>query len=181
VQLRFFIFLLAALALPAAASAEKRLTPSWMQIDAARKRVTMPMVAGWNPVNGALNFNGYHTGNATIIVPAGWSVILKFKNNDGMLPHSVVVTRAYADKDRPLEAGHPQTAISRAYSIDPVPGIMAPRGDDVTFVARDPGKFEFFCGVTGHGQAGMWVRFDVVADAPAPLLVVADGAEPGWE
>lgn len=179
--MRFLLLLLIGLSLPAAASAEKRVTPSWIQIDAARKRVTMPMVAGWNPVNGALNFNGYHTGNATVIVPVGWSVILKFKNNDGMLPHSVVVTRDYTEKDRPLEAGYAETAIPRAYSIDPIPGIMAPRGDDVTFTARDPGKFQLYCGVTGHGQAGMWVRFNVVADAASPELVILDGAEPGWE
>jgi sulfocyanin len=179
--MRFLILLLVALTLPAAASAEKRLTPSWMQIDSARKRVTMPLVAGWSPFNGALNFNGYHSGNATVVVPAGWNVVLKFKNNDGMLPHSVVVTRAYAEKEMPLEAGLDQTAIPRAYSIDPVPGIMAPRGDDVPFLARDPGQYLLYCGVTGHGQAGMWVRFDVVAGATAPELVIADGTEPGWE
>ena len=104
--MRLLILLLVGLALPAAASAEKRVTPSWMQIDAAGKRMTMPLVAGWNPVNGALNFNGYHGGNVTVVVPAGWNVVLKFKNNDGMLPHSVVVTRVYAESERPIEAGH---------------------------------------------------------------------------
>ncbi len=179
--MRFLILVLVGLALPAAASAEKRLTPSWMQVDSARKRVTIPLIAGWNPVNGALNFNGYHGGNAVVVVPAGWNVVLKFKNNDGMLPHSVVVTRDYSEKDRPIEAGHGETAIPRAYSIDPVPGIMAPRGDDVPFLARDPGRYLFYCGVTGHGQAGMWIRLDVVTDATAPELVLGDGAEPGWE
>ena len=178
--MRLFILLLVGLALPAAASAEKRLTPSWMQIDAARKRVTMPLVAGWNPVNGALNFNGYHTGNAVVVVPAGWNVVLKFKNNDGMLPHSVVVTRAYTEKEMPIEAGLGETAIPRAYSIDPVPGIMAPRGDDIGFRTRDAGKFLLFCGVTGHGQSGMWINFRVDGEATAPALVIHAGAA-GWE
>jgi len=33
--------------------------------------------------------------------------------------------------------------------------------------------------VPGPGQSGMWIYFEVAADADAPYLTVAEDAEPG--
>jgi sulfocyanin len=167
------------LALAAPARAQAHLTPSWMKIDAAAKRVSLDIVAGFNANNGALNFNGYFTGDMTVVVPEGWTVDIHFKNNDAMLPHSLLLTKPYAKDHFPDQAGVNDVAIPRAYTDNPDQGIPSPRTDMVEFIARDPGPYYFLCGVPGHGQGGMWTRFTVDAAASAPYVTIAAGADPG--
>lgn len=170
--------LLLPLALPATA-AEDHQVPSWMKIDAAAKHVTLDIVAGFNANNGALNYNGYHTGDMIVTVPVGWKVDIHFRNNDAMLPHSLVVTKPYAKGQFPERAGVEQVAIPRAYTDNPDQGIPAPKTDTVNFVTSTPGSYDFLCGAAGHAQAGMWTRFVVVAGAAQPYVTVEPGAEPG--
>ena len=160
--------------------AEERLAPSWMTIDAGAKNVAMDVVAGFNPNNSSWNFNGYYEGNATVVVPAGWSVRIALTNRDGDVPHSLVVIDDPGGADElPLQAGREQTAIPRAYSKSPEQGISAGDQDVVSFKTREAGDYLWFCGVPGHGQSGMWIYFEVAADADAPYLTVAEDAEPG--
>lgn len=156
-----------------------KLVPSWMKSDAAQKHVTLDIVAGFNANNGALNYNGYYTGDMTVVVPAGWTVDIHFRNNDAMLPHSLVVTKAFAPNHFPDHAGIDQVAIPRAYTDNPDQGIPSPKTDTVTFAAKTPGDFYFFCGAPGHGQAGMWTKLTVDPAATAPYVALAPGAEPG--
>lgn len=79
-----------------------------------QKIVTADLVAGWNSENGALNFNGYYQGDMTLAVSVGWTVKVNFMNHDGILPHSMLVTKQYAKDDIPIEAGNDQVAISKA-------------------------------------------------------------------
>jgi len=46
------------------------------------------------------------------------------------------------------------------------------------FAAQPAGEYLIFCGVPGHGAAGMWIRLRVSATAttPALLLTPAPGA-----
>ena len=163
-----------------AAGAGERLTPSWMSVDAGASDVAMDVVAGFNPSNSSWNFNGYYDGNATVVVPAGWSVRITLTNRDGDVPHSlVVIDDPGSPDDLPLQAGREQAAIPRAYSKSPEQGISAGDQDVVAFKAKEAGDYLWFCGVPGHGQAGMWIHFAVAADADAPYLTVAEGAEPG--
>lgn len=161
------------------AEAEQKLTPSWMKVEGGAKKVEMDVVAGFNANNSSWNYNGFYEGNATVVVPAGWSVRIAFGNKDGDVPHSLVVTRVFAPEEMPLEAGREQAAISRAYSKSPVQGLSAGEKDTISFKAAEPGEYLWFCGVPGHGQSGMWIHFKIAADADAPYLTVAEGAEPG--
>jgi hypothetical protein len=56
------------------AAAEERLVPSWMTIDAGAKAVAMDVIAGFNPNNSNWNYNGYHDGDMTLVLPLDWSV-----------------------------------------------------------------------------------------------------------
>jgi sulfocyanin len=165
-------------AVPAAAQSD-HLTPSWMTIDAAKKHVTLDIVAGFNANNSALNFNGYYAGDMTLVVPAGWSVDIHFSNNDAMLPHSLVVTKPYAKDAFPNTMGVDQVAIPRAYTDNPDQGIPAPKTDTASFTAKPPGDYYFICGASGHGLAGMWTKFEVDPAATAPYITIAKGAEKG--
>jgi sulfocyanin len=171
--------LVALLPLAAPARAQTHLTPSWMKIDAPAKRVSLDIIAGFDANNGALNYNGYFTGDMTVVVPVGWTVDIHFKNNDAMLPHSLLVTKPYAKGHFPDRAGVNEVAIPRAYTDNPDRGIRAPETDTVEFVTRDPGPYYFLCGVPGHGQAGMWTHLVVAATGGAPYVTIAPGADPG--
>jgi len=43
--------------------------------------------------------------------------------------------------------------------------------DTLRFTAQPAGEYLIFCGVSGHGAAGMWIRFRVSATAEAPALL----------
>jgi len=161
------------------ARAGETLTPSWMKVDETGKTVEIQLVAGWNANDGALNFNGYYKGDMTIVVPIDWTVSVKFSNHDGMLPHSMVITKPF-DEHIPEQAGLSDLAINRAYSIDLESGIMSNQHDDVKFTTKEAGKYWMVCGVTGHALQGMWVGFEVDPKAEKPHIVIASGAEAGW-
>ena len=173
-------------------SADETLVPSWMKADAATKTVSIEFVAGWSANNGALNYNGYYKGDMTVVIPPGWKVDVKFRNHDGMLPHSVLVTKPYLvtqpfvvakpspPNQIPEQAGVSEVAIARAYSNEPETGMMADHREEFGFNTRDAGQFWLLCGVTGHALQGMWVKLSVDAQADQPHIAIADGAEPGW-
>jgi hypothetical protein len=162
-------------------AADQRLVPSWMSVDAAAHRVRLDIVAGWNGANERLNFNGYAEGDATVVVPLGWTVDLAFKNDDERMPHSLVVTKAYGTDEMPNVAGLDQVAIRRASTQNPGGGTFAPNTDTARFTANKDGDgaFFFFCGAPGHGRAGMWMRFTVDDTAAAPYLLVAEKGASG--
>jgi sulfocyanin len=162
------------------ALAQQPVTPSWITPDAAGQKVAMDVIAGFNPNNNAWNFNGYYEGNATVVVPEGWRVQIDFTTRDANYPHSLVVIEDPGSPDAfPEEAGREQVAISRAYSKSPIEGIFGDDSDRILFEASPAGDYLWFCGVHGHGLAGMWIRFKITADAEAPHLLLAADAEPG--
>ncbi len=150
-----------------------------MTIDAATKTVTMDVVAGFNPNNSNWNYNGYHDGDLTVVLPLDWNVRMTFTNHDADVPHSLVVTADPGAKDLPLQAGHDQAAFARAYTKSPEQGLSEGDHDLIAFKAKTAGKFLWLCGVPGHAQSGMWVHLEVSPDADAPYLRIAKGAEPG--
>ncbi len=173
-------FLMAVTAFSLPAQAEEEFLPSWMKPDAEAKTVDMDIVSGFNGNSGALNFNGYYEGNATIVVPVGWKVKVAFRNQDGNIPHSMAITEPYAEDDFPLDAGPKAVAIKRAYSRSPITGQSATeKPDTVKFKTKKAGDYYLFCGVTAHGQAGMWIHFKVSDTAEGPSLIVGDDSTDG--
>ena len=162
-----------------ARAAEEQLVPSWMAVDAGAQKVTMDVVAGFNPNNSNWNFNGYYEGDTTVVVPEGWRVEITLTNRDGDVPHSLVVMADPGQDNLPLQAGREQAVFARAYSRSPEQGISAGDQDTISFKTNKTGGFLWFCGVPGHGQSGMWTRFAVGDDAEAPYVTIAADAEPG--
>ena len=79
-------------------------------------------------------------------------------------------------RSRPAASRRPSL---RAYSQSPEKGISAGDGDTISFKTNKTGDFLWFCGVPGHGQSGMWIRFVVTGDAASPYVTIAPDAEPG--
>jgi len=159
---------------PAWAGANDPITPSWLNWDAAKKQAEMTIKAAYNGNNGTWNYNGYYEGGITIVVPLGAKVMIHFENPDGNYPHSLLVTRPFGEDELPAQAGREEVALSRAYTKSPEQGCHSCK-EDVRFKAKTAGQYYLYCGVVGHGQAGMWIRFEVSESAPDAHARLAEG------
>jgi sulfocyanin len=147
--------------------------PSWLQVDTVTKTVTFQLVAGLTGLNGALNFNGFRDGELTLTVPVGWTVVMHFRNHDGMLPHSAAVI---ADT-HPLPTQSVTPAFRGAVTIRLAEGLVSEARDDMRFIADKGGSYLIFCGVPGHGAAGMWIRLEVSGSVRQPSLAVTPAGQ----
>jgi sulfocyanin len=160
--------LLLALA-PLVSQAQVRIDPTWLSYDSAASLVTFSLVAGLGGANGGMNFNGAVRGGIELTVPVGWRVTVKFRNADRMQPHSVVVIpmtpQVPATAGRPAFAGAATRRIAQG---------TAPDGhEDLRFTPDHAGEYIIFCGVPGHGMAGMWIRLVVSAEATHPTIAAS--------
>ncbi len=155
------------LAVPASAQ-QQRVDPTWLSFETAAKTVRFQLIAGLTGLNGALNFNGFRDGALTIVVPVGWQTEIDFRNHDGMLPHSAQVIAPQT----PLPTQPVGPAIPRAFTFKLVEGLPSEATDIMRFAAQPAGEYLIFCGVPGHGAAGMWIRLRVSATAPTPALLL---------
>jgi len=167
-------------ALPRAATAQTErvveapiIDPSWLQSDTVTKTATFQLVAGLTGLNGALNFNGFRDGGLTLTVPLGWNVVLHFRNHDGMLPHSTEVI----PDTHPLPTGPVAPAFARAMTVRLEQGLISEQTDDILFIADRGGSYLIFCGVPGHGAAGMWIRLVVSGSIRQPFLAASPGGK----
>ena len=161
------------LAVPASAQ-HQQVDPTWLAFDSTAKTVRFQLIAGLTGLNGALNYNGFRDGGLTLVVPVGWKTEIAFRNHDGMLPHSAEVIAPQT----PLPTQPVDPAIARAFTLQLSAGLPSEARDDMRFAAQPAGEYLIFCGVPGHGAAGMWIRLRVSATAttPALLLTPAPGA-----
>lgn len=153
--------------------APQPINPSWLKVDSAKKTADFQVIAGLTGLNGALNFNGFRDGGLTLTVPLHWNVVLHFLNHDGMLPHSAEVI----GDQKPVPTNPIPPAFDRAATTMLQDGLTSGQTDVVKFLANKAGSFIIFCGVPGHGAAGMWIRLKVDSTATAPALSVT--APPG--
>jgi hypothetical protein len=159
--------LVCSLAVPVGAQQQK-VDSRWLSFDPAAKTAKFQLIAGLTGLNGALNFNGFRDGELTLVIPVGWKTEIVFKNHDGMLPHSAEVI----SPQTPLPTQPVSPAIPRAFTLKLAAGLP-PQGTDVMhFAAQPAGEYLIFCGVPGHGAAGMWIRLRVSATAQTPALLL---------
>lgn len=165
-RLALGLLLTCSIAVPALA--QQRVDPAWLSVDPATKTARFQLIAGFTGLNGALNFNGFRDGGLTLVIPVGWKAEIAFRNHDGMLPHSAEVIAPQT----PLPTQPVSPAIPRAFTLNLATGLP-PQGTDVMrFVAQPPGEYLIFCGVPGHGAAGMWIRLRVSATAQVAALLL---------
>jgi sulfocyanin len=147
---------------------QQPLDPTWLNFDSSSKTVDFQLIAGLTGVNGALNFNGFRDGELTLVVPVGWTTKIDFRNHDGMLPHSAEVIAP----QKPLPTQPVTPAIARAFTRSLATGLPPEGTDDMRFSAQPAGEYLIFCGVPGHGAAGMWIRLRVSPSATTPALLL---------
>jgi sulfocyanin len=161
--------------LAAAAQAAEPTPPDWVKPDATGKSVTIEVAAGYDQDNGSWTFNGLANGEATLVVPEGWQVTIIMTNEDPDAPHSLMVIDRPADEaEVPMSAEETEPAIEGAASPAPMEGIPEGQKETITFRAQPVGDHALYCGVPGHGAAGMWIGFKVDPAASEPHLVTAE-------
>jgi len=147
--------------------AQPTIDSSWLTIDSTAKTATFQLTAGLTALNGGLNFNGFNDGKLTLTVPTSWTVVIRFANHDSNLPHSAEVV----DTTKPMPAGPVEPpAFPRAMTVRLMQGLGANETDSLRFVANKSGSYMIFCGVPGHGLAGMWIRLKVSPTEKRPTL-----------
>ncbi len=166
------------LALPRGAAGQSEtvmeaIDPSWLTADTVSRTATFELIAGLTGLNGALNFDGFRDGGLTLTVPLGWTVVMHFRNHDGMLPHSAEVI----DEVHPLPTQPVTPAFPRAFTVRLAEGIPSEGRDDIRFIADKGGSYLIFCGVPGHGAAGMWIRFAVSGSVHQPSLAATPAGQ----
>jgi sulfocyanin len=139
---------------------------TWLSYDSTSKTVTFNLIAGLTGgAKSPFNFNGFTDGELTLTVPAGSTVVMPFVNDDGT-PHSAEIISA--EGTLPNMAGDP--AIPKAYTRNASQGLAQGQKDTMRFKAEPAAEYRIFCGVPGHGQSGMWIRFVVSSEAAAPSV-----------
>lgn len=142
--------------------------PSWMQVDHQAQTVSMDIVAGSTDDLNYWNFNGAVSGNATVVVPAGYEVTINFRNDDPNMAHSLGIEEQQATWPASLQ---PSPEFEGAVTSNPTSmtdGTMPGESESITFTASQAGDYAMVCYVPGHASTGMWINFRV-----------ADGQEAG--
>src|SRR5690242_13549224 len=65
--------------------------PDWVTVKPQSRLVMLALDAGAGDENGGLNFNGLSEGSHRLVVPKGWTVVVRMKNADARVPHSALI------------------------------------------------------------------------------------------
>jgi len=136
----------------------------FLTYDARSRTVSLQLVAGYNGLNGSLNYNGATNGSHGVVVPAGWRVHIAVTNRDSDLQHSaIVVGKVLPPPIEPSDPAFPGAALPR---LDE--GLQEDETGTLDFVVAHAGHFMIACGVPGHAQAGEWLELVVASGSGLP-------------
>jgi len=142
-----------------------------LPFDSSNKTVFLNLVAlsTGNP----FNFNGTSNGQLHIYIPAGWTVIATFTNQEGLTHNLLIVQNTTAipgddvgqDGTIKLYVG----TTSSTYLDNGISGGASASGS----VALSPGIYWFCCGIEGHAAAGMWGVIVVSSSVTTPYYTTS--------
>jgi len=134
---------------------------NYVASNAVSKTATIMVDANQGTVNGGLNFNGAAKATKSFTIPAGWNVVMKFKNM-GAIPHSAVVVKGTTP---PATVTEKSAAFPGASTKMPMQGMGMNAAESVKFKATTAGSYLIICGVPGHALGGQYLGLKVVAGA----------------
>ncbi len=144
--------------------------PDWMVVDNGAKTVMIEIVAGKTNANNNWNFNGFVKGEATVVVPEGYTVTLKFTNNDPNMVHSIGVSEKMDMYPAMIE--NPTPVFAGAISSNPTDMMNATKNgttEELSFKVDKAGEYALVCLIPAHATTGMWIGFTVSADGSVGL------------
>lgn len=129
----------------------------FLTYDQRSRTVSLQLIAGYNGLNGSLNYNGATHGSHGLYVPTGWRIHVAVTNRDSDLQHSAIVLQKVLPP--PIEPSEPAFAAASLPQLDE--GLQEDETGTIDFVADRAGQYMIACGVPGHAQAGMWLQLAV--------------------
>ena len=156
---------------PAAESAAAAAEVDWIAVDEGARTVTIDLIAGSTDANNRWNFNGYANGEATVVVPAGYTVTLNFENRDPVNYHSVGVLEWAASYPAVFDTAVPVFDGAITTNATSMTEATAPGGgtETISFAASTAGEYALVCPVPAHAVTGMWIGFEVSASGDSGL------------
>lgn len=136
----------------------------FLTYDAKTRTASLQLIAGYNGLNGSLNYNGAVRGSRTFAIPLGWHVHVTVSNHDSDLQHSAIVVREVLPP--PLELTTPEFPGAALPRLDE--GLQEGETGTLDFVADHAGRYMIACGVPGHAQSGLWLRLVVARGLTVP-------------
>lgn len=135
----------------------------WISVDAAARTVTITLVAAETDANNRWNFNGYANGEATVVVPVGYTVTINFENRDPVHHHSVGVLATTASYPPIFDEATPVFDGAVTSNATSMSEAVAPGGgtETITFLASEAGEYALVCAVPATAVTGMWLGFEV--------------------
>ena len=129
----------------------------FLTYDQRSHTVSLQLIAGYNGLNGSLNYNGATHGSHGLYVPTGWRIHVAVTNRDSDLQHSAIVVQKVLPP--PIEPSEPAFTAAALPQLDE--GLQEDETGTLDFVADRAGQYMIACGVPGHAQAGMWLQLAV--------------------
>ena len=145
------------------AAAPAAIPADWISVDDAGRTVTVTLVVGETDANNRWNFNGYANGEATVVVPVGYTVTIDFENRDPVHRHSVGVLARVASYPPVFDEATPVFDGAITANATSMTEATAPGGgtESITFVASEAGEYALVCPVPANAVTGMWIGFEV--------------------
>jgi hypothetical protein len=145
-------------------SAGKPAPGRFLSVNAARRAITVTLIAADGISNNGFNFDDYGRGELLVSVPEGWRVTVRCDNSSSTFNSCVVVSGA----------GASAPAFPGATTPDPVTGLDPGQSAAFSFVATRVGSYRLASLVPGHEQARMWDVL-VVTRSGRPSIVARPG------
>ena len=147
----------------AEAAGSAAIPADWISVDDAARTVSITLVAGETDANNRWNFNGYATGETTVVVPVGYTVTVNFENRDPVHYHSVGVLARVVSYPAIFDGATPVFDGAITSNATSMTEATAPGGGtgSITFVASAAGGYALVCPVPAHAVTGMWIGFEV--------------------
>lgn len=136
----------------------------FLTYDLRSRTISLQLIAGYNGLNGSLNYNGATKGSHGIYVPTGWRIHIAVTNRDSDLQHSAIVVEKVLPP--PIEPTNPAFPGAALPQLDE--GLHEDETATLDFVADHVGQYMIACGVPGHAQAGMWLQLAVSNGVTVP-------------
>jgi hypothetical protein len=145
-------------------------TVGWLAVDSAVRSVALELLVTAPPGAPSALINGYRSGEATLIVPLGWTIQWDWRSADSTAPHSLVVM---VQREKiPLEGG--RASFSNAMTRSVTEGLRPEQADQSTFLAEEAGWYWMLCGVPSHALNGEWLELRVDPDATTASVKVKE-------
>ncbi|BAK54796.1 probable sulfocyanin [Sulfurisphaera tokodaii str. 7] len=104
------------------------------------------------------NFNGTSFGKMHVYIPAGWTVIVYFTNEESGLPHNLLIVQNDTATPNSSDVGNDGKIllyVGTTPSSYTANGLISGQSASGS-ITLQPGYYWFCCGIAGHAVAGMW-------------------------